>query len=451
MYAAAPMHRHHRRRHRELHRVDKGLLGTRELVAIAVGGMIGGGIFSVLGLAAQIAGHAAPLALGVGALVAGAAGYSYAKLALAYPRDGASYTYLQRAFPTVPVVGSITGWTVILGYVGTLALYSFTFGAYASDLLGHPGSVPWRIALGLGALVAFLGVNLAGVREAGIVEDVIVYAKIVILGFIGAVGLSQVQVAKMTPVFDQGIGAVFSAGALIFVAYEGFQLTTNAVQETKDPRKTLPRSIYTAIALVGVIYVSLAFVAVGTLSVDQLVAAEEYALAVVAQPILGNLGRVLVGVAAMFATSSAINSTLFGASRLMADMADTGSMPAGLAIRSSKNVPVRAVVAMTVPAGLLMLAGTLNLIAAFSSMTFLLVSVAVSVANVRLRLDTKAKMWLIWLGLILMGATIVLLVAHLVDTDLPTLLGIMAGYGVAVALEEIYRRHRERHPPGASA
>jgi len=406
--------------------------------------MIGGGIFSVLGLAAQIAGHAAPLALGVGALVAGAAGYSYARLALTYPRDGASYTYLQRAFPTTPVVGSITGWTVILGYVGTLALYSFTFGAYAADLLGHPASPAWRIALGFAVLLAFLGVNLAGVREAGIVEDVIVYAKIVILGFIGAVGLTQVHVSTMRPLFDHGIAAVFTAGALIFVAYEGFQLTTNAVQETEDPERTLPRSIYLAIGIVGVVYVALAFVAVGTLSVDQLVTAKEYALAVVAQPILGNLGRVLVGVAAMFATSSAINSTLFGASRLMADMADTGSMPARLAARSAKNVPVAAVVAMTVPAGLLMLAGTLNLIAAFSSMTFLLISVAVSIANVRLRAETKADLRLIWLGLILMGATILLLVGHLLAVDRPALVGILAGYGVAVGAEELFRHHRVR-------
>ena len=433
------------RHRRTLHRVDSGLLGTRELVAIAVGGMIGGGIFSILGLAAQIAGHAAPLALAVGAVVAGAAGYSYAKLALAFPRDGASYTYLQRAFPTRPVVASVTGWAVVLGYVGTLALYAFTFGAYASDLLGHPGSVAWRVGLGLAVISAFVVVNLAGVREAGIVEDVIVYGKLAILAFVGAVGLSQVRPAALTPMFDRGVGAVFVAGALIFVAYEGFQLTTNAVQETEDPRRTLPRAIYLSIAVVGAVYVTLAYVAVGTLSIPELVAAEEYALAVVARPVLGNLGHVLVGVAAMFATSSAINSTLFGASRLVAEMADTGSMPEALGVRTSGNVPAGAVVAMAVPAAVLMLAGSLSLIAAFSSMTFLLVSAAVSVANLRLRSRTGAQPRLVWFGLALMGTTIVLLVGHLVATDVPALVGIAAGYAVAVALEEAYRRRRPSH------
>ncbi len=409
--------------------------------------MIGGGIFSVLGLAARIAGHAAPVALGIGAFVAAAAGYSYARLAVTYPRDGASYTYLERAYPGRPEIGSLTGWTVVLGYVGTLALYAFTFGAYGADLLGFAGSVPWRIGLGLLVLLAFLTVNLLGVREAGVVEDVVVATKIAILGFFGFVGLFQIQQVRLVPFLDHGAGSVFTAGALIFVAYEGFQLTTNAVEETRDPERALPRAIYTSVALVGVIYVVLAFVAVGTLPLPDLVAAGEYALAAVAQPLLGDGGRLLVALAALLATSSAVNSTLFGASRLIADMAHTGAMPSRLARRSARGVPVAAVVAMSLPAAALMLLGSLDLIAAFSSMTFLLVSLAVSVANLRLRTETRAHTGVVALGIGLMVITIGLLVGHLVASDRGTLAGILLGYLLALLLEVGSRRLRRHAAP----
>ncbi|MFQ5691373.1 MAG: amino acid permease, partial [Gemmatimonadota bacterium] len=156
-------------------------LGLKELIAIGVGGMIGGGIFSVLGMAVEIAGHGAPVAFGIGGLVALAGGYSYVRLALAYRSDGASFTYLERAFPSRPDVSGIAGWTVILGYVGTLALYAYTFGAYGADLLGHPHSAVLRRGLSSGVLLFFLGVNLRGVKASGGAEDVVVYTKILLL------------------------------------------------------------------------------------------------------------------------------------------------------------------------------------------------------------------------------------------------------------------------------
>ena len=126
---------------------DQRVLGLPELIAIGVGGMIGGGIFSVLGITVEIAGHAAPLAFAVGSLVALAAGYSYVKLALGFHSDGASFTYLEHAFPKHPNIAGIAGWTIIVGYVGTLALYAYTFGAYGAHLLGSSGESGLRMIL----------------------------------------------------------------------------------------------------------------------------------------------------------------------------------------------------------------------------------------------------------------------------------------------------------------
>ena len=429
-----------------LHHSRRGKsLGLPELIAIGVGGMIGGGIFSILGIGAQIAGHGVVAALALGGLVALFAGYSYVKLAATYPTDGASYTYVTRGWPAQPEFGAITGWTVILGYVGTLGLYAFTFGAYGADLAGLSDSTLARLILSATALGIFMAVNLIGARMTGKAEDLIVYVKIAILALFAAAGLFASRHSLELPRFDQGVGSVFMAGAMIFVAYEGFQLITNAVQETDDPERNVPRGVYASIGIVTTIYIILAYVAVTALPVSELVAAREYALAAVAQPILGKAGTILVGLAALLATSSAINSTMFGASRMMADMGSDRTMPEPLARRNRSKVPFVAIIILTSLALLLTLLGSLEIIASFSSMTFLLVSLLVSIANLRLRQETQSHAGIIVAGIALMSATILLLLIYLAIHD-PATLGLMAlFYLVSVAVERSYAIWRSRH------
>ncbi len=402
---------------------------------MGVGGMIGGGIFSVLGLAVGITGRAAPLAFAIGSLIALAAGYSYIKLALAFRSDGASYTYLAHAFPAQPHIAGITGWTVIIGYVGTLALYAFTFGAYGGDLLGQAGNPVMRMALSIAVLLFFLLVNLQGTKTSGRTEDIVVYAKIALLGVFAVAGFSTIRPDYLTPVLDRGVPSVFMAGALIFVAFEGFQLITNAVCETKNPDRDIPRGIYLSIFITSIIYILLAIVGIGNLPIADLVKAEEYALAAAAKPVLGNAGTVLVALAALLATSSAINATVFGASRMMASMGEDHVMPGLMTKNNERNVPFIAVSALTIAGIIFTVLGGLKVIAAFSSMTFLLVSILVSLANLRLLDKTKANFWLIWLGLALMGTTVLLLIIHLWQHEPETLASIFAIYAAVIFIE----------------
>lgn len=415
-------------------------LGLLELIAMGVGGMIGGGIFSVLGLAVGITGHAAPLAFAIGSLIALAAGYSYIRLALTFRSDGASYTYLAKAFPKQPHVSGIAGWTVIIGYVGTLALYAFTFGAYGADLLGQPGNALLRMSLSTGVLLLFLLINLHGTKTSGHTEDLVVYTKILLLAVFAVAGFSTIKPDLMTPLVDKGVPSVFMAGALIFVAFEGFQLITNAVTETHDPDKNIPRGIYGSILITSLIYILLAVVGVGNLTTANLIAAEEYALAAAARPVLGEAGTILVAVAALLATSSAINATIFGASRMMAEMGTDGIMPSSMARRSNRNVPHLAVLTLNAFALAFTLLGGLKVIAAFSSMTFLLVSIGVSIANLRLIEKTKARRSAIWLGLILMGTTVVLLLIHLWQNETETLAAILGIYLLVTSAELLFQR-----------
>jgi len=410
-------------------------LGLKELIAMGVGGMIGGGIFSVLGMAVGISGHAAPLAFALGGLLAFVAGYSYVRLALAYHNDGASFTYLEIAFPKHIRIAAITGWTVIIGYVGTIALYAFTFGAYGADLFGYAGSVPVRHMLSLAIILIFLFINLRGVKFAGNIEDIVVYGKIVLLSVLALAGAHVIQPERFSPLLDHGVASVFMAGALIFVAYEGFQLITNSVCESRQPERNIPLSIYGSIGIVLLIYTVLAIVAVGSMDAEMLIQAEEYALAVAAGPVLGEWGPILVDVAALLATASAINATMFGASRMMAEMAKEHAMPRPFSFRNREQVPWAAVCTIALLSLMFTLLGGLELIAAFSSMTFLLVSTAVGVANFRLRGKTGANVLLVVSGVMLLVVTMMTLVIYLIENDLPTLIWMGAIYLTIIVAE----------------
>lgn len=405
--------------------------------------MIGGGIFSVLGIAVGISGHAAPLAFALGGIIAALAGYSYVRLAMAFRSDGASFTYLEKAFPKQPNIGGLMGWTVIVGYVGTLALYAFTFGAYGADLLGNPDSSALRLALSVGVLLFFMLVNLRGVHASGLSEDLIVLTKVLILALFGVAGMTSVQRDHVLPVFDQGITSVFVAGATVFVAFEGFQLITNAVCETRNADRNTPRGIYGSIAVATGIYLLVAFVAIGNLTPTEFAAANEYALAVAAEPVLGHTGQVLVGIAALLSTSSAINATAFGASRMMAQMATDEMMPKAFSFRSrDTHVPWIALVVLTLLGIAFTTLNSLEMIASFSSITFLVVSIGVGVANLRLYRQTNSRPTIVIAGIVVMATTIVIAVFYMWSTNPRTLLAIALLYAAVTVVELLFSQRR---------
>jgi len=416
-------------------------LGLKELIAIGVGGMIGGGIFSVLGLAVAVAGNAAPLAFLLGGLLALLAGYSYIRLALAFHSDGASFTYLEKAFPNHTFIGALTGWTVIVGYIGTLALYAFTFGAYTAELM-HAVESSWiRHMLSITIIVIFSLINLRGARSSGQVEDMIVFSKVLLLGILALAGLSALEEQRFEPFAAHGVASIIMAGALIFVAYEGFQLITNAVCEAARPKRNIPLAIYGSVAIVTTIYVLIAVIAVGSLDTQVMIEAEEYALAVAAEPALGNAGRILVCLAAMLATASAINATVFGASRMMADMAMHHEMPKPFSFRNREAAPWMAVLVIGLITVALTTLGGLEFIASFSSLTFLLVSLAVCSANWKLRAITAALPWLVIAGMALLTATIITLLFYLVLQSPHTLIAIGCMYLAVTVMTLVYHYH----------
>lgn len=434
--------RHHRKR--AIHRQRGKNLGVPELIAIALGGMVGGGIFTILGISVAMIGALTPLAIMIGGIFAGLAAYSYIKLGVYYRDEGATYSFFRKTFPRSPFAASLIGWWVIFGYISTLALYAYTFASYAISGFAF-SDTEWVRKLLAGAVIGvFALINIWSVKGMGKVEDAMVYTKLVILVVISFVLINNSQATLpqlMEETGDVGMLSILIVASLTFVAYEGFQLVINAVGEMESPERNIPRAIYAAIGLAITIYVVMAVGAILAIPFDEIIANQEYALASGADNVLGHLGTDLVIVGALLATSSAISGTVFGASRQMAVIASDGFFPEVLARRRDK-IPVPAILCMAGVAFLLVLSGSLQLILEFGSVTFLLVSLLIAYANFHIRDRTGASTLVTVLAVLGLAIGTGLIVYYELVTQPDQLVFIAVIYGLLTAGSWAYARRR---------
>ena len=218
---------------------------------MAIGGMIGGGIFSVLGVTIELAGHLAFACFVLAGAIALVTAHGYAGLTRRAGRSGGPYAYLRDAGH--PQLAAITSWFLILGYILALAVYAFTFGHYVAQVI-DTGTIVARVA-SIAVLAVFWVINTRGVGASSLTEDAVVATKIVVLAVIAGIGLVAWSPARLAPLAGSGYLGVFVGAASIFVAYEGFELLSYDYDDIDTPERTLPRALYLSIAAVVVIYV----------------------------------------------------------------------------------------------------------------------------------------------------------------------------------------------------
>ena len=375
------------------HRKRNKTLGVPELIAIALGGMVGGGIFTILGISVSMIGVFTPLAIVLGGMIASLAAYSYIKLGVYYKDEGATYSFYKRTFPKSPFAASLVGWCVIFGYISTLALYAYTFSSYAISGFAFADSEWVRKLIAGAVILTFTLINIWSVKGMGKIEDIMVYTKLVILVVISFILINNSQTTLPVLLHDNNDTSALSilvVASITFVAYEGFQLVINAINEMETPEVNIPKSIYSAIFLATLIYVVISLGAILAIPFDEIIKNKEYALASGAEHVLSHWGTELVIAGALLATSSAISGTVFGASRQMAVIAQDGYFPRILA-KHVNYIPIYSIICMSILAFSLVLAGSLQLILEFGSITFLLVSLLMAYANYKIRDITNSS------------------------------------------------------------
>ncbi|SFV70079.1 amino acid transporter [hydrothermal vent metagenome] len=414
-----------------------GLLGA---ISIGIGGMVGGGIFAVLGEAVALAHGATAVAFAIAGIVALLTAYSYAKLSVTYQSEGGTVTFIDKAFGDNILSGSVN-LMLWLSYLVTISLYATAFASYGETFFTHK-SIWIHHGLITIAIIVPAVINLVSASFVSKSETVIVIIKVSLLILVIVAGASYVDTARMSPAHWSSALSIVTAGMIIFVAYEGFELIANSAEDIKEPTKNLPRAFYASVVIVIALYILIAIITVGSVSEDILMKAKDYALAAAAEPSLGHMGFVLVSVAALLSTFSAINATIYGNARLGYIVAKDGKLPRSLMDEDKKSgVPFRGVLYTTLLS--LLLANSIDLteIAIIGSAGFLLIFLLVNLSAYRLREEIQASRFILMLSSLLAFLALITLLFHTYSSNPHAVMIFLAFVIISGLFELIYGRY----------
>jgi amino acid transporter len=415
-----------------------GQIGLAAAVSIGIGGMVGAGIFSILGVVAQAAGNAMWMAFAIGGVVALLSTYSYAKLGATFPSAGGAVHFLVKSFGDGVLAGGLNLF-MWAGYIISLALYATAFGSYAATFFADPRAPLLIEVLAVGSVLVLTIVNAFGATIMGRGETIIVAAKLAILILFAVTGLWFVKPDNLSPArWPEAQSVLFGAGVL-FIGYEGFGLVTNAAAAMRNPRSLLPRALYTSVLLVIAIYLLVAVTVSGNLTDAQIEHARDYALAEAARPFLGEFGFRLIAIAALLSTASAINATLFGSANVCYMIARDGELPARLTRTTWKD----ATGGLLLTAGLVVvviLCFDLQGIAMMGSSAFLLVYAAVNAGHLSVLKQTGANAAIVWLSLITCLIMFAILSLYTYQQQPAALVALVLIAAATFAAEWAYRR-----------
>lgn len=417
-------------------------IGLKEAISIGIGGMVGGGIFAVLGLAVALAQGGTPISFLIAGIIALITSYSYVKLSLKYPDRGGTVKFINQGFGIGVFSGGINNllWAC---YIIMLALYASAFGSYAPNLfqLTNDTAVDSHI-YATAIVILATAINYYSISVVGKIESYAVIIKLVILLSFVAFGLyglfGNPHVEQLSIVNWESPFKLLAAGMVIFVAYEGFELIANAAPDIENPEKNIPRAYYWSVLFVIFLYIIIAIITVGSLEFSEIATAQDYVLAEAAKPMLGKMGFTIITIAALISTFSAINASLYGGSRVNYELAQDDELPKEFT-RQLWNQPIGLLITAFAT---IILVNTLQLesISTTGSIGFLLIFGVVNYTGFKLSKDINGKKSIPLLGAILcFTAMIALLIQHYAvsKSDIGIALGIIV---LCFAIEYLFKK-----------
>jgi basic amino acid/polyamine antiporter, APA family len=347
----------------------KRVLGAGDLILLAIGAVIGAGIFSSIGTAAagetlpsgEIVRYGAGPALILSFILLGGvcalAALCYAELASMIPQAGSAYAY---SYATLgEFIAWIIGWDLILEYaIGNIAV-AIAWSGYFSSLLSGIGitlpdylthgyrtallssnpevhallqtapqvwGIPFLLNIPAALIVlAITALLYIGVRESARANAVMVVVKLLVLALFVGLGAMHIDSSNYTPFAPNGWRGIHQGAAIIFFAYIGFDAISTAAEETKNPQRNMPIGILGGLAICTVIYVIVGIVATGLVPYQELKAADPLAraLEVAGLPIAGWF----VAFGAVVSLTAVLLVFQYGQPRIFFAMARDGLLP----------------------------------------------------------------------------------------------------------------------------
>lgn len=366
--------------------------------------------------------------------------YSYLKLTLRFPGEGGTVQFLNRAFGNGILTGA-ANILLLLSYIVLVAVYAYAFGSYGANFFPEVDGVFWHHVLLSGAIVGLVFVNVFGGSLVIRSETLFNAVKMLLLAVFIIVGLFMpMEWSRLAPVNYVSPMGMIAGAMLIFLNYEGFELIANASNEIANPKQSLPIAYVGGVLLVIIVYVLIVMVVIGHLSFAEVAKDSDRALSVAAQQFMGRGGFLAIAVAALLATSSAINTTFYSTGRLTYIIAKSGELPTELE-RSFRGQHLQGTLITAALALVVANFVPLEAIATMGSAGFLLIIMAVNIANLRMAKETKSRAWLSGLAALTTGFALVVLCVQ-VDENPATrnhlwiLVGMIAG---SLTFETVYR------------
>ncbi|HEU4507875.1 MAG TPA: APC family permease [Pyrinomonadaceae bacterium] len=313
-------------RHRVQNKPDADLVrGIRrwDLVAIAINGIIGAGIFGLPSRVYSLIGTYSLIAFVACALVVALIILCFAEVSSRFDDTGGPYLYAREAYQ--PAVAFEVGWLIWLARVTAFAANCNLMINYLS-YFWLPATTPfWRASIIVLVVAVLAVINLLGIRQAAIVSNAFTIGKLVPIIIFIAAGLfflnPQAYEFGPTPT-----AAAFSQSVLVLVyAFTGFEMATIPAGEVRDPKKSLPRALLIAILVVAILYILIQVVCVGTLPG---LAQSTKPLADAGSLFLGTAGGAIISAGAIISITGNLNILLLSGSRLPFAMAEQKQLPA---------------------------------------------------------------------------------------------------------------------------
>ncbi|WP_051938136.1 APC family permease [Ghiorsea bivora] len=417
-----------------------GLLGA---ISIGIGGMVGGGIFAVLGEAVSLAHGATAIAFLFAGIVALLTAYAYSKLSVTFQNRGGTVVFIDQAFQH-NLLSSSVNLMLWLSYLVTIALYASAFASYGQTFLqDSPTPLQHHFLITIAIILPAI-INLISTSFVSRSEFVIVLIKVSLLILIIISGVFYIDPDKLSPNHWESPLAIVTAGMIIFVAYEGFELIANATEDIKSPEKNLPKAFFGATLFVILLYVLISLVTVGVVPEAQLLEAKDYALAIAAKPALGNIGFTIVAIAALLSTFSAINATIYGNARLGYFLAKEGELPHKLSILN-KNIPSYDIIVISLLSIGIANTISLNEIAIIGSAGFLLIFTIVNLAAFKLRHKIHARTTVLIAAFTMSLAALLTLLIYTYNTNPKAIIVFASFITIAILFELLYGVYIRKH------
>lgn len=357
-----------------------GLFGA---TFFGVGIIVGAGIFSLIGPAAGMAGNSLWISFLIGAIIASFTGLSYCELSTMFPKAAAEYVYTRRAFGS-RFVAFLVGWLLVFTGMTAAATVSLGFTGYFNELLKTFAYTPLPIIPVAMLLIIFLSyINFKGIKESShfnVFFVCMVMAVLLIVIFFGLPKFGKVNYLEI----PFGFKGIFLATALIFFAYLGFEDIVNIAEETRNPRRVLPRAIILAILITTFLYVLTAISAVSLVDWRDLSVSQAPLTFAISQVYPKASAFITIG--ALFATASTVLIILVVTARMMYGMGREKSLPEFLAlVHERTRTPWLAVLITMIFSMAFVFLGDIKIVAHLTSLAMFVTFATVNLSLIWLR------------------------------------------------------------------